>query len=93
MGIFGDSEVVGRIVALFFSIGSVAVTASLGNALYGRRAGIWAAALLLVMPGFVRYATLVNYEVPALFFILLTFVALLKGGPGSPWTWTAAAFA
>jgi hypothetical protein len=66
-----------------FGVLSVALVYAIGNRLLGRRAGLFAAALLAVSPVEVETAHMVRPDVILETFVLLTFLALASAGRGA----------
>lgn len=73
---FGVSDVLGRLVAAFFGIGTIFLTYRVGRRLYGEWAGSWAALLLAVMPYHVIVSRQFLLDVPLAFFATLTLLLL-----------------
>jgi len=73
---FGVSDVLGRLVAATFGIGTIFLTYRLGQRLYGWWAGWWAALLLAVMPYHVIVSRQFLLDVPLAFFATLTLLLL-----------------
>lgn len=67
-----------RILSAAFGIGSVALTYAVGARLYGRRAGLFAAALLAVMPYHVIVSRQVLLDGPQVFFTTLVLYCLAR---------------
>ena len=70
--------VVARLVTGAMAIGIVCVVARIGEALWGRRAGIWAAAVVALNVVFTYYAHTSNLDVPYLFWTLLALLSLVR---------------
>jgi hypothetical protein len=73
---FGVSDVLGRLVAAFFGIGTILLTYRLGRRMYGWWAGWWAALFLAVMPYHVIVSRQFLLDVPLAFFATLTLLLL-----------------
>lgn len=73
---FGVSDVLGRLVAACFGIGTIYLTYRLGRRLYGWWAGWLAALLLAVMPYHVIVSRQFLLDVPLAFFATLTLLLL-----------------
>ena len=91
--VFGYSDVVGRLAAVAFGLGTVAVVFFIGRLMYGRRVGFVAALIMAVMP----YAVVVSRQVlldgPMTFFATLSlyFVARFADSRRALWLYSAAA--
>ncbi|HEX6737613.1 MAG TPA: discoidin domain-containing protein [Vicinamibacteria bacterium] len=72
-----------RGVIAVFGVASVGLVYAIGNRLLGRRAGLFAAALLAVSPVAVETAHMVRPDVVLETFVLLTFLALAAAGRGA----------
>jgi len=72
------SDFVARLLSVAFGVATVYVTYLLGRLLYGRRAGLIAAALLAVMPYHVVVSRQVLLDGPMVFFSTLTLYLLAK---------------
>lgn len=81
----GVSDVVGRLVAVGFGVGTIFLTYRLGLKLYGWWAGWVAALLLAIMPYHVVVSRQFLLDTPMAFFATLTllFLADYAGGQGS----------
>jgi len=66
----------GRALTALLGSGALALTYALGRMLYGRRAGLAAAALLAVFPAAVADAHYITTDTPAMFFTLLAFLPI-----------------
>ncbi len=69
---FTTSDYAARLLSVVFGVGTVVVTYLTGRLLYGRRAGLIAAALLAVMPYHVVVTRQVLLDGPLVFFSTLT---------------------
>jgi hypothetical protein len=87
-------EPFGRLLSAVFGLGTVVVTYHLGRLLYGRRAGIVAAAFLVVMPYHVIVSRQVLLDVPMTFFATTSLYCLARFVAGSRplWLYSASAF-
>ncbi len=80
----------GRALTALLGTGALALTYALGRRLYGRTAGLSAAALLAVLPAAVGDAHYITTDTPSMFFTALAFLpiaglALPGAGAGSSW--------
>ncbi|WP_296760328.1 phospholipid carrier-dependent glycosyltransferase [Roseiflexus sp.] len=69
-----------RALTALLGTGAVALTFLVGRSLYGRTAGLLAAALIAVMPAVAGDAHYVTTDTPAMFFTLLAFLAIVRLG-------------
>jgi hypothetical protein len=69
-----------RALTALLGTGAVALTFLAGRSLYGRTAGLLAAALIAVMPAVAGDAHYVTTDTPAMFFTLLAFLAIARLG-------------
>jgi hypothetical protein len=69
-----------RALTALLGTGAVALTFLAGRSLYGRTAGLLAAALIAVMPAVAGDAHYVTTDTPAMFFTLLAFLAIVRLG-------------
>jgi hypothetical protein len=69
-----------RALTALLGTGAVALTFLAGRYLYGRTAGLLAAALIAVMPAVAGDAHYVTTDTPAMFFTLLAFLAIARLG-------------
>jgi hypothetical protein len=69
-----------RALTALLGTGAVALTFLAGRSLYGRTAGLLAAALIAVMPSVAGDAHYVTTDTPAMFFTLLAFLAIAQLG-------------
>ncbi len=69
-----------RALTALLGTGAVALTFLAGRYLYGRTAGLLAAALIAVMPAVAGDAHYVTTDTPAMFFTLLAFLAIVRLG-------------
>jgi 4-amino-4-deoxy-L-arabinose transferase-like glycosyltransferase len=69
-----------RALTALLGTGAVALTFLAGRSLYGRTAGLLAAALIAVMPAVAGDAHYVTTDTPAMFFTLLAFLAIAQLG-------------
>jgi 4-amino-4-deoxy-L-arabinose transferase-like glycosyltransferase len=72
-----------RLVSVAAGAGIVAATAAAGRHAFGRRQGLWAAAVMALTTPFVYYAKTANVDVPYLFwfaFSLVYYLRALNGG-------------
>ena len=74
---FGVADVVGRILAAAFGVGTLVIAYHLGS-LYGRRAGIVSMALLALMPYHVTVSRQVLLDAPMVFFATAALYALVR---------------
>lgn len=72
------SDLAGRLVAVTFGLGAIAMTYLLGRELYGRRVGYVAALLLAVMPYHVLVSRQVLLDGPMTFFATLTLYLIAR---------------
>lgn len=72
------SDFAARALSVAFGVGAVIVTYALGSRLYGRRVGLFAAALLAVMPYHVIVSRQVLLDGPQVFFATLALYALAR---------------
>jgi hypothetical protein len=70
--------VVARLVTDGMAAGIVYVVASTGKELWGRRAGLWAAAVAALNTIFIYYAHTSNLDVPYLFWTLLSYLWMVQ---------------
>jgi hypothetical protein len=70
--------VVARLVTSLMAVGIVYVVASIGEELWGRRAGLWAAAVAALNTVLTYYAHTSNLDVPYLFWTLLSYLWLTR---------------
>jgi hypothetical protein len=70
--------VVARVVTALMAIGIVCTVARIVEELWGRRAGIWAAAVLALNVVFTYYAHTSNLDVPYLFWTLLAVLSIVR---------------
>ena len=75
---FIETDFAARVLSAAFGIGSVMLTYALGARLYGRRAGLFAAALLAVMPYHVVVSRQVLLDGPQVFFTTLVLYCLVR---------------
>src|SRR5215213_11339134 len=75
---FGVADVVGRILAAAFGVGTLVIAYHLGKLLYGRRAGIVSMALLALMPYHVTVSRQVLLDGPMVFFATTALYALAR---------------
>jgi 4-amino-4-deoxy-L-arabinose transferase-like glycosyltransferase len=75
---FGVADIVGRMLAAAFGVGTLVVAYHLGKLLYGRRAGLVAMALLAVMPYHVTVSRQVLLDAPMVFFATAALYALAR---------------
>ena len=75
---FGVVDVVGRLLAAAFGVGTVVLAYHLGKLLYGHRAGIVAMTLLAVMPYHVTVSRQVLLDAPMVFFATAALYALVR---------------
>jgi 4-amino-4-deoxy-L-arabinose transferase-like glycosyltransferase len=84
-----DSLLVGRVLAVLFDLGTVALTFALGKRVYGESAGLLAAAFVALAVLHVQQAHFYTADVPLTFFVLgaLLFAARLAGDgqPRNAW--------
>ncbi|HEY3184448.1 MAG TPA: glycosyltransferase family 39 protein [Gaiellaceae bacterium] len=73
---FGVSDLVGRLLAALFGLGTIVLAYKLGALLYGRRAGVIAALILGLMPYDVLVSRQVLLDGPMTFFATLTLYLL-----------------
>ena len=87
----------GRLLSVAMGVGTVWATASTGTRLWGRRAGLLAAAFLAVMPLHVQQSHWCTVDVPSAFWEMLCFLALAHAiserRAASRWTSDIALFA
>jgi hypothetical protein len=67
---------IGRLVVLAFSLGTVLVTILLAARLVGRRGALMAGAMAAMLPAFVSRSAIVIVDTPATFFVVLTLLFL-----------------
>ena len=67
-----------RLVTTLMAIGIVRNIACIGEELWGRRAGIWAAAVVALNAAFTYYAHTSNLDVPYLFWTLCAVLSLVR---------------
>jgi hypothetical protein len=70
--------IVARIVTEIMAAGIVCIVAWIGQDLWGRRAGLWAAAVVALNSAFTYYAHTSNLDVPYLFWALLSYLLLIR---------------
>ncbi len=89
----GVSDIGARLLSVAFGLGTIVLVHLLGNRLYGREAGLLAAAVLAVMPYHVIVTRQVLLDGPQTFFAVLTFycVARFCLDRGGRWLHSAAA--
>ena len=75
---FGVADVVGRILAAAFGVGTLVIVYHLAKLLYGRRAGIVSMALLALMPYHVTVSRQVLLDAPMVFFATAALYALVR---------------
>ena len=90
---FGVADVVGRILAAAFGVGTLVVVYHLGKLLYGRRAGIVAMTLLALMPYHVTVSRQVLLDGPMVFFATAALYTLARycSNRGARWLIAAGA--
>src|SRR5215211_2522519 len=75
---FGVADIVGRMLAAAFGVGTLVVAYHLGKLLYGRRAGLVAMTLLAIMPYHVTVSRQVLLDAPMVFFATAALYALAR---------------
>lgn len=80
--LFGAAPAVGHLVVLPFTVLALAGTFALGATLFGRRAGVAAAALLGATPLFMSIGNMLLPELPLTALAVLALLALARGRPG-----------
>lgn len=75
---FGESETALRTPSVLFGIGSIALVYALGAGLYGRAAGLWAAALLAFNGFHIFWSGMARMYAPGAFFSLLATLVLVR---------------
>src|SRR5215204_4732642 len=75
---FGVADVVGRILAAAFGVGTLVIAYHLAKLLYSRRAGIVSMALLALMPYHVTVSRQVLLDAPMVFFTTAALYALAR---------------
>jgi 4-amino-4-deoxy-L-arabinose transferase-like glycosyltransferase len=68
----------GRLVSVLLGTLTIPVVFALGNRLFGRRAGLWAAALYAIAPLAVVHAHFMTVDVAATFFVALALLAAAR---------------
>ena len=85
------SDLLGRLLAVSVSIGTLYITYQLGKTLYGRLPGALAAAFLALMPYHVVVSRQVLLDGPMVFFATLTLYMLARFGKTQKTMWLIAA--
>lgn len=75
---FADLYMAGRIVALLLGVATVYLVYRIARLAYGRRAGLFAALLMAVVPIHVTHSKFLAVDVPATFFVAATLVFALR---------------
>jgi dolichol-phosphate mannosyltransferase len=92
--LLGKSEIGVRIGGLWLVVVSTLLINALGRLWFSRRAGLWAALLFQLIPGYFIYGLIITPDAPLICFWLLTMylvsIAVLKNRP-STWYWAGAA--
>lgn len=90
---FGTNDVAGRLLSVAFGLATIIVVARLGTLLYGRRAGLLAAAIVAVMPYHVIITRQILLDGPMTFFATLSlyFMARFAHDRRAAWLYAAAA--
>lgn len=75
---FGTSDVLGRLIAVAFGLGTIVIVYKAGELLYGRRAGLLAAMILALMPYHVVVSRQVLLDGPLVFCSALTLYLVVR---------------
>jgi Dolichyl-phosphate-mannose-protein mannosyltransferase len=87
----GDHDLFGRVAAALFGLGTVVLTYATGSILYGRRAGVFAALFVAVMPYSVIVSRQVLLDGPEAFFATLSLYLTARYAITQRPTWLSAA--